>query len=134
MSVQTDDKTKDKAAVPYWHLHVDEAGVSHQTRCALTEYEFKGVGAADPQWNDKMERGEATVVFTVQPVGWFGDWHENPSGSSFSRAGGGSNPWMARASSKVRANFRSEKTRVAPKHGAGKAIDRVRSAISHAAS
>ena len=26
-----------------------------------------------------MERGEATVVFTVQPVGWVGDWHENPA-------------------------------------------------------
>ena len=43
------------------------------------DYELKGVGPADPQWNDKMERGEATVVFTVQPVGWVGDWHENPA-------------------------------------------------------
>ena len=22
---------------------------------------------------------EATVVFTVQPVGWVGEWHENPA-------------------------------------------------------
>ena len=26
-----------------------------------------------------MERSEATVVFTVQPVGWVGEWHENPA-------------------------------------------------------
>ncbi len=68
-----------RPSVPYWHLWTDEAGVSHQTRCALTNYELHGVGAATPQWNDKQARSEATVVFTVQPVGWVGDWHENPA-------------------------------------------------------
>jgi quercetin dioxygenase-like cupin family protein len=72
-------KAGPKPAVPYWHLYVDAHGVSRQARCALTDYELKGVGPADPQWNDKMARGEATVVFTVQPVGWVGDWHENPA-------------------------------------------------------
>ena len=52
---------------------------AHQTRCALTEFELKGVGGAAPQWNNKQERSEATVVYTVQPVGWVGDWHENPA-------------------------------------------------------
>lgn len=79
MSDQTDDKAGPKPSTPYWHLHVDENGVSHQTKCALTEYELQAVGPADPQWNDKMARSEATVVFTVQPVGWVGDWHENPA-------------------------------------------------------
>lgn len=63
----------------YWHLWTDDAGVSHQTRCALRDWEFKGVGRAAPQWNDAQPRSEATVVFTVQPVGWVGDWHENPA-------------------------------------------------------
>jgi quercetin dioxygenase-like cupin family protein len=65
--------------VPYWHLWTDADGVSHQTQCALTEFEFKGIGAAAPQWNDQRDRSEATVVFTVQPVGWVGEWHENPA-------------------------------------------------------
>jgi hypothetical protein len=65
--------------IPYWHLWTDEGGVSHQARCELTEWELKGVGGAAPQWNDKQGRGEATVVFTVQPVGWVGTWHENPA-------------------------------------------------------
>jgi catechol 2,3-dioxygenase-like lactoylglutathione lyase family enzyme len=73
MTDEADGRAGPRPAVPYWHLHVDQDGVSHQTRCALTDYELKGVGPADPQWNDKMERGEATVVFTVQPVGWVGD-------------------------------------------------------------
>lgn len=68
-----------KPAVPYWHLYVDCDGISRQAHCALTNYELNSVGPADPQWNDQLQRGEATVVFTVQPVGWVGEWHENPA-------------------------------------------------------
>lgn len=68
-----------KPSVPYWHLWTDQDGVSHQSKCALTEYTMKGVGGADPQWNNKQETVSSTVVFTVQPVGWVGDWHENPA-------------------------------------------------------
>ena len=73
------DKSGPKPQIHYWHLWTDEHGVSHQSQCALTEFELKGVGPADPQWNDKHARSEATVVFTVQPVGWVGEWHENPA-------------------------------------------------------
>ena len=69
----------EKPRVGYWHLWTDDHGVSHQTRCELTEFELKGVGPADPQWNNKQQRCESTVVFTVQPVGWVGEWHENPA-------------------------------------------------------
>ena len=68
-----------KPSVPYWHLYVDPQGTSRQSHCALTHYELKAVGTADPQWNDQLQRGEATVVFTVQPIGWVGEWHENPA-------------------------------------------------------
>jgi hypothetical protein len=60
-------------------LWADADGVSHQTHCTLTEFELRGVGAAAPQWNNEQDRCEATVVYTVQPVGWVGDWHENPA-------------------------------------------------------
>jgi hypothetical protein len=65
--------------IPYWHLWTDAQGVSHFAQATLENFEFKGVGDADPQWNDQQARGEATVVFTVQPVGWIGEWHENPA-------------------------------------------------------
>ena len=68
-----------KPLVPYWHLWVDTNGVSHQRQCHLTNYYLRGVGPADPQWNNKQGRYPSTVIFTVQPVGWFGDWHENPA-------------------------------------------------------
>lgn len=73
------ETTGQRPRISYWHLWADEDGVSHQTRCALTEFELKGVGGAALQWNNRQHRSEATVVFTVQPVGWVGDWHENPA-------------------------------------------------------
>lgn len=68
-----------KPTTPYWHLYVDEDGVSHQRECLLTDYELQRVGAADPQWNDDLGTHSSTVVFTVLPVGWVGQWHENPA-------------------------------------------------------
>jgi hypothetical protein len=68
-----------KPSIPYWHLWVGADGVSHQRQCRLTDYHLKGVGPADPQWNDEQGTSSSTVVFTVQPVGWVGEWHENPA-------------------------------------------------------
>jgi len=65
--------------IPYWHLWTDADGVSHQTKCFLDNFDFHGVGDAAPQWNNQQPRGESTVVFTVQPIGWVGEWHENPA-------------------------------------------------------
>lgn len=63
----------------YWHLYTDEHGISHQTQCELNNFELGAVGDAAPQWNNKLPRSEATVVFVVLPVGWVGEWHENPA-------------------------------------------------------
>ena len=68
-----------KPAIPYWHLWVDANGVSRQRQCHLTNYQLKHVGSADSQWNDQQAAHSSTVVFTVQPVGWIGKWHENPA-------------------------------------------------------
>ena len=73
------DSAGPKPSVPYWHLWTDADGVSHQAECALTNYARKGIGDAAPQWNNKGQTCSSTVVFTVQPVGWVGDWHENPA-------------------------------------------------------
>jgi hypothetical protein len=68
-----------KPSVPYWHLWVDKNGVSHQSQCELTKYQLKKVGPAEPQWNNQQGTHSSTVVFTVQPIGWIGEWHENPA-------------------------------------------------------
>ena len=38
-----------------------------------------GAGVAVPQWDDKQPSCDASVVFTVLPAGWVGEWHENPA-------------------------------------------------------
>lgn len=62
----------------YWHIWTDESGISHQTRCTLTGFERQSMGGAAEQWNDAQPPSGATVLFTILPVGWVGDWHENP--------------------------------------------------------
>ena len=68
-----------KPSIPYSHLWVDAEGVSHQAQCHLTDYQLAKVSGGAPQWNNAQPRTPSTVVFTVQPVGWVGDWHENPA-------------------------------------------------------
>jgi len=62
----------------YWHVWTDDEGVTHQTRCALTDFEMQSMGGAAPQWNDHLLTSEVSILFCVLPVGWVGDWHENP--------------------------------------------------------
>lgn len=66
-------------AVGYWHVWTDEAGVSHQTYCKLTNFEQESMGGdAAPQWNNRLLNSSAKIVFAELPVGWVGEWHENP--------------------------------------------------------
>jgi hypothetical protein len=68
-----------KPTVPYWHLWTDADGVSRQTRCAMSEFEKAAIQPeATPQWIGAKTKDGATVFVTVLPVGWIGDWHENP--------------------------------------------------------
>jgi hypothetical protein len=65
--------------VQYWHLWTDAEGISHQQHCALSEFELKSMQPpADPQWQGTRRSGAMSMLITVQPVGWEGDWHENP--------------------------------------------------------
>ncbi|TXN20471.1 cupin domain-containing protein [Methylobacterium sp. WL9] len=70
---------QDKPNIPYWHLWTDRDGVSRHTRCVMTEFDKKSMSPpASPQWQGQKTHDGATVFVTVQPVGWTGDWHENP--------------------------------------------------------
>lgn len=68
-----------KPTLSYWRVWTDDDGVSHQTRCELTAFEQESMGGdAAPQWNNRLMKGAAEVLFSVLPVGWVGEWHENP--------------------------------------------------------
>ncbi len=65
--------------VPYWHVWVDNDGVSHQKRCVLRSFEKTTFDPpAPPLWLDRIDAPGASVAFAIQPVGWQGTWHRNP--------------------------------------------------------
>ncbi|MBW7923498.1 MAG: cupin domain-containing protein [Burkholderiaceae bacterium] len=90
--------------VDYWHLWRDADGVSHQQRCALHGFEQARIGQAAPQWNDEQPRGESTIVFTVLPAGWVGEWHENPAPQWIVPLSGG---WWVEAMDGTRVEMRT---------------------------
>ncbi len=63
----------------YWHLWTDADGTSHQQARALDRFSAASMGGAAPQWNDEQPDTPVKVIFSVQPAGWMGDWHENPA-------------------------------------------------------
>lgn len=70
---------KDKPTLPYWHVWTDENGVSHQNRCEFSDFKLQSISeGAAPEWIDKLSTPGATILVVVQPVGWVGEWHENP--------------------------------------------------------
>ncbi|MGA2043216.1 MAG: cupin domain-containing protein [Roseiarcus sp.] len=69
----------DHPIVPYWHLWTDAEGVSRLSRCVMIDFALKSMQApAAPQWQGLKTSGAISTMVTVQPVGWVGDWHENP--------------------------------------------------------
>ncbi len=68
----------DRPRIDYWHVWTDQNGISRQTRCSLTRFSLKSMPGAAPQWQDELGASGATINFSVLPVGWIGDWHENP--------------------------------------------------------
>lgn len=70
---------QEKPVQTYWHVWTDEAGVSRQTLCELKGFDKESMGSgADEQWNLHLLSAEAHILFTELPVGWQGEWHENP--------------------------------------------------------
>ena len=70
---------QDKPTLRYWHLWTDTGGVSHQTQCAMTNFDLKSIQPpASPQWQGEKTSDAIAVMVTVLPVGWIGEWHENP--------------------------------------------------------
>jgi hypothetical protein len=71
--------TSEPPVVRFWRLYTDAAGVSRWQRCAMTQFALKSMQPpAAPQWQGEPTRSDLSVMVTVQPVGWVGEWHENP--------------------------------------------------------
>jgi quercetin dioxygenase-like cupin family protein len=74
-----DAKSGPKPKIPYWHLWTDDQGVSHQKQCYMTAFAFEAIGkGVSPQWQSGKITEDMAITVSVQPVGWVGEWHENP--------------------------------------------------------
>lgn len=66
--------------VAYWDNWTDAAGISHLTRCKLDGFSLRSVSrSATPEWQDRQPAPARTVLINVEPPGWSGGWHENPT-------------------------------------------------------
>lgn len=71
--------SSDKPSVQYWHVWTDENGVSCQGRCELTDFKFESISSgAASSWVNWLSSPGSQVIVMVLPVGWVGEWHENP--------------------------------------------------------
>jgi len=71
-------RADDKPILHYWHLWTDNQGTSRLTPCAMRDFTLLSMNKpAEPQWQNRLP-DNSRVIFTVQPSGWKGTWHENP--------------------------------------------------------
>ncbi len=76
---QQSEQEAGKPGLPYWHVWTDEGGVSHQDRCELTGFKYESISSgAAPSWIDRLDTKSTNVIILYLPVGWVGEWHENP--------------------------------------------------------
>lgn len=79
MGVADVTKIEESPRLQYWHVWTDDNGISRQTQCELTQFKRESMsGDAAPQWNNRLLEAAAKIVFAELPVGWVGEWHENP--------------------------------------------------------
>lgn len=63
----------------YWHVWTDGDGVSRQTQEEISGFEKESMGGdADSQWNKHLMDSASHIMYAQLPVGWEGEWHENP--------------------------------------------------------
>lgn len=74
-----ESNTLPKPTLDYWHVWIDTDGISHQSRCQIQDFALQGIAPdTAPQWMANLKQSGATMTFMVLPVGWIGEWHENP--------------------------------------------------------
>ena len=72
--------SQDPPSIPYWHVFTDADGISRQRQGRVTGFVMNAISAgASAQWIGERTQGSMTVLFTVLPPGWQGEWHENPA-------------------------------------------------------
>lgn len=72
------EQNNNQPCLTYWHVWTDEKGISRQKKCEIKQFEKEGMGDIEKQWNAHILEDNVHVLFSELPIGWIGDWHENP--------------------------------------------------------
>ncbi|MEO8773683.1 MAG: hypothetical protein ABI295_07300 [Xanthomarina sp.] len=73
------NSSQESPTLAYWHVYTDGQGVSKQQRVEITDFQKESMGGdAAEQWNKHLLDANAHIMFAEMPVGWVGQWHENP--------------------------------------------------------
>ena len=65
--------------IPYANVWADDKGRTHITKCVLKGLQLHGFAPpAAPYFMGIAPEDIESIVFSVLPAGWFGDWHHAP--------------------------------------------------------
>jgi hypothetical protein len=75
----TTEQAADKHEVLYANVWADDKGVTHVSKCVLKGLDLKSFAPpASPYYLGFAPENVQSVVFSVLPKGWYGDWHHAP--------------------------------------------------------
>jgi hypothetical protein len=75
----TAEQAADKHEVLYANVWADDKGVTHVSKCVLKGLDLKSFAPpASPYYFGFAPENVQSVVFSVLPKGWYGDWHHAP--------------------------------------------------------
>jgi hypothetical protein len=75
----TAEQAADKHEVLYANVWADDKGATHVSRCVLKGLDLESFAApASPYYFGLAPEEVQSVVFSVLPKGWYGDWHHAP--------------------------------------------------------
>jgi hypothetical protein len=75
---QTAQGAVDQKQITYSNLWADDAGKTHITKCVITGLHMAAFAAGAPYLYGIAPEDIDSVVFSIMPIGWFGDWHSAP--------------------------------------------------------
>jgi hypothetical protein len=65
--------------IKYWNIWADNQGKTHMTKCVLRGFKLAAFAPpAAPYLYGIAPEDIKSVVFSIAPVGWYGDWHHAP--------------------------------------------------------
>lgn len=67
-----------KGQITYSNIWADDQGHTHITKCVVKGLKLASFAAKNPYFFGVAPENIASIVISVEPVGWYGTWHRAP--------------------------------------------------------